>query len=152
MVYGSARWASGRSMLTPAGKIGPWAATADQLGGGGEVSGQLFTFELLTLRPKRRGVLDQLQPVLTELGLRPGDPEDGLEPDQVAFRPLDLTPPGEDAGNLPDLVNAGILTPDEARLFLPGFEADADQDKFRITRSSAGRDPLDLLAALLARV
>lgn len=125
--------------------------TADQLGGGGEVSGQLFTFELLTLRPKRQSILDQLRPVLTELGLRPGDPEDGLDPDQVAFRPLDLTPPGEDAGRLPDLVMAGILTPEEARLFLPGFEADQDIRKSAITRSAPG-DPLDALAALLARV
>lgn len=125
--------------------------TSGQLGGGGEVSGQLFTFELLTLRPKRRGMLNQLRPVLTELGLKPGDPEDGLADDQIAFRPLDLTPPGEDAGNLPDLVTSGILTPEEARLFLPGFEADRDVQKSTITRN-APRDPLDTLAALLARV
>lgn len=125
--------------------------TAGHLGGGGEVSGQLFTFEMLTLRPKRRSMLNQLRPVLTELGLRPGDPDDGLKPDQLAFRALDLTPPGEDAGNLPDLVTSGILTADEARLFLPGFEADQNIRKSANTRN-APVDPLAALAALLARV
>lgn len=126
--------------------------TGGQLGGGGEVSGQLFSFELLTLRPKRRGVLDQLRPMLAELGLRPGDTDDGLGSDQVAFRPLDLTPPGDDAGQLPDLVNAGILTAEEARLFLPGFEAGGTIAKSATGSGPAGRDPLDALAALLARV
>lgn len=126
--------------------------TAGSLGGGNEVSGQLFTFELLTLRPKRRGLLSQLSPILKELGLRPGDPDDGLKLDEVAFRPLDLTPPGEDASNLPELVTAGILTPEEARLFLPGFEADKAIAKSAIKPSPAQRDPLDTLVALLARV
>lgn len=126
--------------------------SAGALGGAGEVAGQLFTFELLTLRPKRRAVLDQLRPILAELGLRPGDTEDGLDPDQVAFRPVDLTPPGEDTARLPDLVNAGILSADEARLFLPGFEAGGQVTKSGASPGSGQGDPLDALAALLARV
>lgn len=124
--------------------------SAGQLGGGGEVAGQMFTFDLLTLRPKRRRMLDQLRPLLTELGLRPGNPDTGLADDQVAFQPLDMTPPGDDAQSLPQLVSAGILTVEEARLFLPGFEADAASAGAPITRS-ADPDPIAALAALLAR-
>ena len=125
--------------------------SSGQLGGGGEVAGQMFTFDLLTLRPKRRRMLDQLRPLLAELKLRPGDPDAGLGNDQVAFRPLDMTPPGDDAQNLPQLVSAGILTAEEARLFLPGFEADTMPENARITRS-ADPDPIAALAALLARI
>lgn len=124
--------------------------SAGQLGGAGEVAGQMFTFDLLTLRPKRRGMLDQLRPLLTEMGLRPGDPDIGLADDQIAFKPLDMTPPGDDAQNLPGLVSAGILSAEEARLFLPGFEADSDSGGAPIKRS-ADPDPIAALAALLAR-
>jgi HK97 family phage portal protein len=93
--------------------------TAGQLGGGGEVSGQLFTFEHLTLKPKRRRMLDQLRPLLTEIGVEPGIAEEGLGDNQVAFRPLDLTPPKDDAENLPELVQAGIISGPEARALLP---------------------------------
>ena len=125
--------------------------SAGQLGGGGEVSGQLFTFELLTLRPKRRQMLDQLRPILKLLDLAPGDPDDGLAANQVAFRPLDLTPPGEDIGKLPDLVAAGILSPDEAKLFLPGFEAGRSSTANTPLARSAETSALDLLTAMLAR-
>lgn len=122
--------------------------SAGQLGGGSEVSSQLFVFENLTLRPKRRRTLDLARPFLKEIGLRPGDPDDGLADDQVAFRPLDLTPPGEDVTGLPDLVSSGILTADQARAFLPGFEAGSAKPVAR----SADRGALDALAALLARI
>ncbi len=125
--------------------------SAGQLGGGGEVAGQMFTFDLLTLRPKRRRMLDQLRPLLKQLGLRPGDPEDGLDRDQVAFRPLDMTPPGDDAQNLPQLVASGIITVEEARLFLPGFAAEAPGAP--VQRSAkVDPDPIAALASLLARV
>jgi len=127
--------------------------TAGQLGGGGEVAGQLFTFEHLTLKPKRRRMLDQLRPILREIGLTPGSNEEGLEPGQVAFRPLDLTPPKDDAENLPELVQAGIVTQDEARLLMPalanlgGGNGGAGQPVER----SATAGTLATLAALLAR-
>lgn len=128
--------------------------TAGQLGGGGEVSGQLFTFEHLTLKPKRRCMLDQLRPILKELGLAPGSTEDSLQSGQVAFRPLDLTPPKDDAEDLPALVNAGIITAEEARALLPmlanlalsGSAASGEA----ITRS-APTDSMETLVALLAR-
>lgn len=123
--------------------------TAGQLGGGGEVSGQLFTFEHLTLKPKRRRMLDQLRPILKELGLSPGDDLDGLETGEVAFRPLDLTPPKDDAENLPELVNAQIITPAEARLLMPAL-ANLETGGQPIERS-ARAGTLATLAALLAR-
>lgn len=89
-----------------------------QLGGGGEFANQLFGFEHMTLKPKRRRMLDLLRPVLTPLGLKRGEDADGLADNELAFRPLDLTPPKDDADNLPDLVNAGILDGDEARALL----------------------------------
>ncbi|MCT4608651.1 MAG: phage portal protein [Pelagimonas sp.] len=128
--------------------------SAGQLGGGGEVSGQLFTFEHLTLKPKRRRMLDQLRPLLRELGLKPGDPERPLAPNEVAFRPLDLTPPKDDAEDLPGLVGAGILTHEEARALLPQLaraaQSDAEGRHGPISRS-APDDTATLLAALLAR-
>ncbi len=67
---------------------------AGQLGGGGEVTGQMFIFEHLTLAPRRRRMLDRLAPVLTRLGLTASGAEDADgAPGRVAFMPLDLTPP-----------------------------------------------------------
>ena len=129
--------------------------TAGQLGGGGEVAGQLFTFEHLTLKPKRRRILDQLRPVLTEIGVQPGIEEEGLEGNQIAFRPLDLTPPKDDAEDLPDLVNSGILTAEEAKALLPhltsGTQNDGQASQSGVEKS-AFSTPVDMLAALLAKL
>ena len=127
---------------------------AGQLGGGGEVAGQLFTFEHLTVKPKRRRMLDQLRPLLKELGLTPGSAEDGLIEGQVAFRPLDLTPPKDDAEHLPALVQAGILTAEEARAFLPAAitpHESATQPAGAAIERSAPTPSAQALAALLAR-
>ena len=129
--------------------------SAGQLGGGGEVSGQLFTFELLTLKPKRRGMLDQLRPTLAEIGVEPGTAEEQLGENQVAFRPIDLTPPKDDAENLPDLVNSGILTGAEARALLPylqgGSESGGSGDQSGVAKS-AYASPIEALAALLSQL
>lgn len=125
--------------------------TAGQLGGGGEVSGQLFIFEHLTLKPKRRRMLDQLRPTLKELGLAPGSSEDSLQPGQVAFRPLDLTPPKDDAEDLPALVNAGIITADEARALIPMLANLAQTGSGTPIERSAPVNSMDALVALLAR-
>lgn len=125
---------------------------AGQLGGGGEVSGQLFTFEHLTLKPKRRRMLDQLRPLLAEIGVEPGTAEDSLGSNQIAFRPLDLTPPKDDAANLPDLVQSGILSEDEARSLLPflqGAPKSASKTPQDAISKSAQQTPVEALAALL---
>jgi hypothetical protein len=128
--------------------------TAGQLGGGGEVSGQLFTFEHLTLKPKRRRMLDQLRPVLKVLGLKRGNADAPLGDNEIAFRPLDLTPPKDDTENLAELVGAEILDRDEARALLPHL-ANAAQSGSAGAGSpierSAPQGPLEVLAALLAR-
>ena len=124
--------------------------SAGQLGGGGgEVSGQLFVFENLTLKPRRRRMLDQLRPLLGELGLTIAAAErDIADKDAIAIKPLDLTPPGDDAASLPDLVGAGIVTADEARAILPFVEESG-------VAKSAGTVPavsgLAALSSLLAR-
>jgi HK97 family phage portal protein len=128
--------------------------SAGQLGGGGEVSGQLFTFEHLTLKPKRRRMLDQLRPVLKELGLKPGNPEDVLGDGEVAFRPLDLTPPKDDAENLPELVTSGIITIEEARALMPMLANAAENGGAGAgepIERSAPQGSIATLAALLAR-
>lgn len=128
--------------------------SAGQLGGGGEVTGQLFTFEHLTLRPSRRRMLDQLRPVLKHLGLRPGNPDEPLSKDQVAFRQLDLTPPSDDADDLPGLVSTGILSPEEARALVPAL-ANSNQNRAEApgapVERSAPNGSMDALVALLAR-
>lgn len=125
--------------------------TAGQLGGGGEVSGQLFTFEHLTLKPKRRRMLDQLRPTLKEIGLVPGNTEDSLQDGQVAFRPLDLTPPKDDAEDLPALVNAQIITAEEARALMPMLANLATAGDGTPIERSAPANSMDALVALLAR-
>jgi len=129
--------------------------TAGALGGGGEVSGQLFTFEHLTLKPKRRRMLDQIRPLLRELGLKPGDPDRPLADNEILFRPLDLTPPKDDAEDLPGLVQAGILTAEEAKLLFRGASKQS-QSATEATETpverSAPPDPIETLAALLMRL
>lgn len=121
--------------------------SAGQLGGGGEAASQLFIFEHTTLKPRRRRTLDQLRPLLRELGLRPGKPESPLADDEVAFQPLDLTPPKDDAEDLPGLVTSGILTAAEARALMPAIANVPTGDP--ITR--AAPDDMAALVALLAR-
>lgn len=128
--------------------------TAGQLGGGGEVTGQLFTFEHLTLKPKRRLVLDQIRPLLKELGLKPGDAEVGLGNGEIAFRPLDLTPPDSDAQDLPGLVQTGIISAAEARALMPNLANSAQsrsQGAGEPVARSAPSGSMDALVALLAR-
>ena len=125
--------------------------SAGQLGGGGEVSGQLFMFEHLTLKPKRRRMLDQLRPILKELGLKPGNPEGVLGDGEVAFRPLDLTPPSDDAEDLPGLVDANIITADEARALMPMLANLAQESSGTAIERSAPANSMDALVALLAR-
>ena len=126
--------------------------SAGQLGGGGEVTGQLFTFEHLTLKPKRRRLLDHLRPVLKAFGLMPGSIEQGLAENEVAFRPLDLTPPKDEAEDLPDLVGAGILSAEEARAVLPilqGSHAGANKPLTEGLEKSGILPQADRLLALL---
>lgn len=85
-------------------------AQSGQLGGGGEVQQQIFLFESLTLKPLRRRLLDQLQPLLRALG---------IAVDALRFEGQDLTPPGDDLRHLAEFVREGILTPAEARDNLP---------------------------------
>lgn len=128
--------------------------TAGQLGGGGEVTGQLFTFEHLTLKPKRRRMLDQIRPLLAELGLKPGRADTTLAKGELAFRPLDLTPPKDDAEDLPGLVGSGILDVDEARALIPAI-ANASQGgsagSGRPVERAAPTSRMDALVAILAR-
>lgn len=84
---------------------------AGQLGGGGEITGQMFMFEHLTLAPRRDRMMGRLQPILEKLGLTATTADEaGAAPGRVAFRPLDLTPPDQDIPPLAELVNAGTVT------------------------------------------
>lgn len=125
--------------------------SAGQLGGGGEVAGQLFTFEKLTLQPKRRRMLDQLRPLLGELGLKPVKPGETPGDGEVGFAGIDMTPPKDDAENVPALVQAGIISPEEARAILSLTDTAADGQGTPVARA-APRDPIDALAALLAKL
>ena len=99
-------------------------------------------------------MLDQLRPVLKELGLKPGNPEDVLGDGEVAFRPLDLTPPKDDAENLPELVTSGIITIEEARALMPMLANAAENGGAGAgepIERSAPQGSIATLAALLAR-
>ena len=125
--------------------------SAGQLGGGGEVTGQLFMFEHLTCNPKRNKFLNHMRPVLKELELNPGNLEEGLGDDQIAFLPLDLTPPKDDAEALPDLVGAGIVSAEEARAILPMLQG-AERGAEGAVQRSAASPLLDRLAAVFAEL
>lgn len=125
--------------------------SAGQLGGGGEVTGQLFTFEHLTCDPKRRKFLDQCRPVLDYLGLRSGDPDNALDDDQIAFKRLDLTPPKDDTEALPNLVSAGIMITEEARDLLPALQ-NAEGGAQGLVQRSASTPLADRLTAILAQI
>lgn len=120
--------------------------SAGQLGGGGEVAQQMFVFEHLTLRPRRRRMLDQLRPVLAELGVVPGKADGTLAPDQVRFLAIDLTPPKDDTENLADLVAQGVVSPQEGRSLLTWLDA-ADGSSPQPIERSAPDDGL-VIAAL----
>ncbi len=82
-------------------------ATPGGLGGLSEAREQMHMFEVFTLAPRRRLLLDALRADLGRLGAR-----------DVDLAPLDLTPPGQDIAALPQMVAAGIMTPDEARAWI----------------------------------
>lgn len=128
---------------------------AGQLGGGGEITGQMFMFEHLTLSPRRDRMLGRFGPVLARLGLTASTAEEADKgPNRVAFRPLDLTPPDQDIPPLAELVNAGIMTAEEAHAILPlSLRADPGGAISRSAApSTAAADPLGVLAALLGRL
>ena len=83
--------------------------SAGQLGGGGEVTGQLFIFEKLTLAPRRRRMRDLLRPLLKELKIKLKD---------IEFKGIDLTPPDQDNTNINSWTQSGIISTDEARSLL----------------------------------
>lgn len=129
--------------------------TAGQLGGGGEVSSQLFIFEHLTLRPKRRSMLGQFRSVLALLGLKPGKNPLKLADDEIAFAPLDLTPPADDRDALPDLVNSEIVTPEEARQYIDWLNVENGERASRSHSTKKSADTpqsADHLIALLAQL
>ena len=130
---------------------------AGQLGGGGEITGQMFMFEHLTLAPRRDRMMGRLQSILSRLGLSASSAEEASKgPGRVAFRPLDLTPPDQDIPPLAELVQAGIMTAEEAHAILPISLRPEPTGTRPVERSAAPRpnatDPLDMLAALLGRL
>lgn len=121
-------------------------AQSGQLGGGGELQGQLFMFEALALKPRRRRLLDQCQPLLADLGIARND---------LHFVPMDMTPPGDDTRYLADYVREGILSSEEARTLLPAFQDGADAPRKADTAAlskSEGQSSTDELIAILERL
>lgn len=114
--------------------------TGGQLGGGGEISGQLFSFEHLTCQPSRSRTLSQCRKLFEELGIR-----------DIDFEPLDLTPPGDDAKYLSDWVESGIMTEEEARLVIPSLETNRNGAASPLQRS-ASETRASRLARLIERL
>ena len=110
---------------------------AGQLGGGGELSGQLSLFELLTLNPMRERRLAQMRPLFYELG---------IDPRTVGFRGVDLSSPDTGLANLVPWFSAGIITQEEARAMAGIAPAPG------ISKSAGDGVDARLLARLLARL
>ncbi|OQY56418.1 MAG: hypothetical protein B6247_03970 [Candidatus Parabeggiatoa sp. nov. 2] len=83
--------------------------SAGSLAGGPELTAQLFTFEKLTLSPRRRWVRDQLRPLLAELN---------IAVESINFLGIDLTPPDIDNVNVTNWAQSGIISNEEARALL----------------------------------
>lgn len=133
--------------------------SSGSLGGGGEAAGQMFAFEHTTLMPRRRRMLDQMRPTLKHFGLKPGVPDREPKKGEVLFRPLDLTPPKDDAENVTDWVNAGIIAPEQGAALIPALrglnratvQGDSEGAGTPIERS-AHQNTLNALAAILAKL
>jgi len=111
--------------------------SAGQLGGGGEVAGQILVFDQVTLQPLREKLAKTLnKTIIADLGLPP-----------ISFQRIDATTGAEDAETLAKLVGAGIITPDEAR-GRAGYEP-ADDSPER-ENDNDGRGPVAALAKALA--
>ncbi len=104
-----------------------------QLGGGGEITGQLKIFEDLRLAAVRRRARDQLAPTLRAIG---------LDPAAVRCRPLDLTPPDTDREKVADWLDRDLIDRDEARRLI-GVDSEA-----ALAKAHGGR--IALLARRLA--
>ncbi len=88
--------------------------SAGQLGGGGEVAGQMQLFEQVTLRPLRDKVAKVLnKTIIADLGLP-----------AIRFRQVDVTTWLDDVNAATALVGSAIIAPDEARADL-GYEGSA---------------------------
>lgn len=79
--------------------------TAGQLGGGGEVEGQLAIFQEVTISPRQRYFAGKINPVLRAMGLDA----------TIAFQGLNTSAHEKDSERAERLYTAGIITLDEAR-------------------------------------
>lgn len=79
------------------------------LGGGSEAAMQMQMFEQFTLAPARRRFLSGLSPIAAEIG---------VDIQKISLPPVDLTPPGDGRDQVAGLVEAGIITSEEARAWL----------------------------------
>lgn len=100
--------------------------SAGQLGGGGEVAGQILVFDQVTLSPRRQYMEKRLNKTVI------ADKELG----EIRFHGIDATTGAEDADRLEKLVRSGIMTVDEARNE-EGLEALDDNENDDVGKSIA---------------
>lgn len=127
----------GREVLPAAHGVPPrllGIATPGALGGLSEAREQMHMFETFTLAPRRRLLIEALRPALGDAGLA-----------DIDLAAPDLTPPGADIQALPALVQAGIMTPDEARAWI-----DLPQLAAQLAKGASADLDADVAAALLA--
>ncbi len=86
--------------------------SSGQLGGSGELHGQLSSFQEITISPRQALFHNKLSPVLEEM----------FPSLEWAFEKMDTSIQEKDSEYYPAMVTAGILTKDEAREAL-GYEA-----------------------------
>ncbi len=80
--------------------------SAGQLGGGGEVQGQLKTFQEITIWPKQNWLATKLTPVIQEMGFKNAT---------LRFESMDTSIQESNSEYYPKMVTAGILGVNEAR-------------------------------------
>lgn len=107
-----------------------------QLGGSGEMAGQMQAFETFGLAPRRRLLNSWIQGVAKEVG---------AAPETATLQGVDLTPPGETSTDLPNLVASGILDTEEARQML-------DLEAHGLAKSADAGDDDTSMADRLSRI
>lgn len=105
--------------------------TSGQLGGGGEAEGQLGIFQGTTIAPRQRMFAEQINRLLPAMGIKA----------TIAFETLNTSASEKESEKYERLVNAGIITVDEAR-----FELGWNQDNLADRDDGDGEDDAEAVA------
>ena len=121
--------------------------TAGQLGGGGEATGQLKTFQEITINPRQSMFEKKITPVFNSMD------EGAIE---FSFEKMDVSIQEPDSTYYPAMINSGVLTTEKARELL-GYEQnmigdDRIQQEKEAMKAQFNQDPETKLIDTLEKI